>query len=102
MDQDNRSAASPASASAENWFSWRPWASHTAQNIRWPEQFLDHDRSAARVPFAAMIANGWRAQNTISTYHFNEITGELNDTGRLKVRAGATGVRRRRPDRRVS
>lgn len=78
----------PALATAaENWLTWRPWAFHTAQNIKWPEQFLDHDRSAARAPFNAMIANGWRAQNTIATYHFNEETGHLNDTGRLKVRS---------------
>lgn len=77
----------PVSAKAENWFKWHTWSSHTAQNIRWPEQYLPADRIAARAPFAAMIANGWRAQNTISTYHFNEETGELNDTGRLKVRS---------------
>jgi hypothetical protein len=34
-----------------------------------------------------MVANGWRSQNTISSYHFDEATGELNDTGRLKVEA---------------
>jgi hypothetical protein len=77
----------PVSARAENWFSWHTWSDHTHYNIRWPEQYLDHDRAAVRAPFAVMIANGWRSQNTISTYHFNEETGELNDTGRLKVRA---------------
>lgn len=77
----------PVAARGENWLQWRTWSSHTAQNIRWPEQYLPADRIATRAPFAAMIANGWRAQNTISTYHFNEETGELNDTGRLKVRS---------------
>lgn len=80
-------ALAPVSAEAENWFQWRTWSSHTAQNIRWPEQYMPADRVAVRAPFAAMIANGWRSQNTISTYHFNEETGELNDTGRLKVRS---------------
>jgi hypothetical protein len=80
-------ALSPAVVSADNWFTWRPWAFHTAQNAKWPEQYLDHDRSAARAPFAAMIANGWRSQNTVANYHFNEGSGELNDTGRLKVRS---------------
>jgi hypothetical protein len=80
-------AFSPLSAPAGEWFSWHTWKVHTHENIRWPEQYLDHDRAAARAPFAVMIANGWRSQNTISTYHFNEETGELNDTGRLKVRA---------------
>jgi hypothetical protein len=77
----------PGVALADHWLSWHTWSAHTHANIRWPEQFLDHDRSAARAPFAVMIANGWRAQCTISTYHFNEETGALNDTGRLKVRS---------------
>jgi hypothetical protein len=72
---------------AENWFSWRTWRSNWAENNRWPEQHLDHDRCAARAPFQVMIANGWRAQNTVATYHFSESDGMLNDTGRLKVRA---------------
>lgn len=79
--------STPVSVRAENWLQWRTWSAHTAQNIRWPEQYLPADRIATRAPFAAMIANGWRSQNTISTYHFNEETGELNDTGRLKVRS---------------
>lgn len=80
-------ALAPVSASADNWFTWRPWAFHTKQNVKWPDQFVDHDRGAARAPFQAMIANGWRSQNTVANYHFNEETGELNDTGRLKVRS---------------
>lgn len=75
------------SVQAENWLNFGTWKRHWWQNDRWPEQYLDHDRSAVRAPVQVMIANGWRAQNTISNYHFNEITGELNDAGKLKLRA---------------
>jgi hypothetical protein len=74
-------------ARADNWFYYGTWHRHVCQNVRWPEQHFDHDRIAARAPLQAMIANGWRTQNTISNYHFNEITGELNDAGKLKLRA---------------
>lgn len=76
-----------ASVHAENWCSFGAWQGHWLQNNRWPEQHLEHDRIAVRAPFQAMIANGWRSQNTISNYHFNEFTGELNDAGKLKLRA---------------
>jgi hypothetical protein len=75
----------PQAVSAENWFYWRTWRSHWRENVAWPEQYFDADRSAARAPMQLMIANGWRAQNTISNYHFDEETGMLNDTGREKV-----------------
>jgi hypothetical protein len=79
----------PSTASAENWISgtWNGWCAQYRANRDWPNQYLDHDRAAARAPFAAMVANGWRTQNTISSYHFNDVNGELNDTGKLKVEA---------------
>lgn len=74
---------------ADTWLrgTWKGWCREFHHNNVWPEQYLDHDRSAARAPFELMVANGWRAQNTISSYHFNEQTGELNETGRLKLRS---------------
>lgn len=75
------------SVRAESWWYFGTWKRHWWQNDRWPEQHLDHDRAAVRVPLQSMIANGWRAQNTISNYHFNEFTGELNESGKLKLRA---------------
>jgi hypothetical protein len=79
----------PSTASAGNWFAtqWNGWCAQYRQNRDWPEQYLDHDRAAARAPFAMMVANGWRCQNTLSSYHFDDATGELNDTGKLKVQA---------------
>jgi hypothetical protein len=84
----------PSTASADNWIA-NQWSGFRAQwkaNRDWPEQYVDHDRAAARAPFAAMVANGWRSQNTVSDYHFDDSTGELNDTGKLKVRAILTNA----------
>lgn len=72
-------------ADAAGLFSWSRWKFSLVDNNRWPEQHLDVDRSAARAPFSAMIANGWRSQTTLSDYHFLDESGELNDTGKLKV-----------------
>lgn len=82
-------AAMPATAYAENWFSntYRGWCNEFRSNNRWPEQFLDHDRAAARAPFQAMVASGWRSQNTLSDYHFDDLNGDLNETGRLKLKS---------------
>lgn len=74
---------------ADTWWAgtWKGWKREFHHNNVWPEQYLDHDRSVARAPFEMMVANGWRLQNTISSYHFNEQTGELNETGRLKLKS---------------
>jgi hypothetical protein len=82
-------AAMPATAFAENWFSttYRGWCADYRYNNRWPEQFLDHDRAAVRAPFQQMVAAGWRSQNTLSDYHFDELNGDLNETGRLKLKS---------------
>ena len=79
----------PATAMAENWFSntYRGFCNEFRNNNRWPEQYLDHDRSAVRAPFQAMVAAGWRSQNTLSGYHFDDLSGELNETGRLKLKS---------------
>ncbi|HWB13582.1 MAG TPA: hypothetical protein VG826_30435 [Pirellulales bacterium] len=56
------------------------------RNNCWPSPFLVPDRVAVRAPFAVMINNGWRVQNTLGDEHFDSETGILNDAGRLKVR----------------
>jgi hypothetical protein len=56
------------------------------RNVCWPAPFLAPDRMAVRAPFAVMIDNGWRLQNTLSDEHFDGETGMLNDAGKLKVR----------------
>lgn len=56
------------------------------RNRCWPAPFLGPDRVAARAPFAIMINNGWRTQNTLADEHFDPDTGSLNEAGQLKVR----------------
>lgn len=82
-------AAVPATAYGENWWSntYKGWCNEFRENNRWPEQYLDHDRAAVRAPFQQMVAAGWRSQNTVSDYHFDELNGELNETGRLKLKS---------------
>jgi uncharacterized membrane protein YgcG len=56
------------------------------RNRCWPAPFLEPDRMAVRAPFAIMINNGWRVQNTLGDDHFDTDTGLLNEAGELKVR----------------
>ena len=56
------------------------------RNRCWPAPFLQPDRASVRAPFAVMINNGWRTQNTLGDDHFDTDTGMLNEAGELKVR----------------
>jgi hypothetical protein len=56
------------------------------RNKMWPEPFLQADRQATMAPFAIQTANGWRRQNLISDYHFQEGTHQLTLAGESKVR----------------
>lgn len=56
------------------------------RNQMWPEPFLQADRDATMAPFAIQTANGWRRQNLISDYHFNEATNQLTLAGETKLR----------------
>lgn len=55
------------------------------RNNVWPEPFLRTDRARVREPFAQMVANGWRLQNTLGDHHFNAKTHELTDSGRMQL-----------------
>ena len=52
----------------------------------WPAPFAADDRVAVRLPFSTMVANGWRRQNMLGEFHFEQGTGQLTAAGRLKVR----------------
>jgi uncharacterized membrane protein YgcG len=52
----------------------------------WPAPFVAEDRVAVRTPFSTMVANGWRRQNMLGDFHFEQGTGQLTEAGRLKVR----------------
>ncbi|MHB8901170.1 MAG: hypothetical protein ACYC6Y_20670, partial [Thermoguttaceae bacterium] len=55
------------------------------RNNCWPDPFICPDRATVRAPFNVMVQNGWRLENTISNYHFDETTGELTVAGQNKV-----------------
>jgi hypothetical protein len=56
------------------------------RNKMWPEPFLQADRQATMAPFAIQTANGWRRQNLISDYHFQDGTSQLTLAGEIKLR----------------
>lgn len=56
------------------------------RNKMWPEPFLQADRQATMAPFAIQVANGWRHQNLISDYHFQDGTNQLTLAGEIKLR----------------
>jgi hypothetical protein len=55
------------------------------RNNCWPEPFIAADRYDVRMPFNVMVHNGWRQQNMIGEHHFDDMTGELTEAGKLKV-----------------
>ncbi len=56
------------------------------RNKAWPEPFLRADRESVNIPFGMMIANGWRKQNLISDYLFQEDSPKLTMAGEQKLR----------------
>lgn len=65
---------------------WECFCRDYHRNAMWPEPFLMPDRQAVNAPFAMMVANGWRRQNLLSDYHFDEESNQLNVAGEMKVR----------------
>jgi hypothetical protein len=65
---------------------WECFKRDFRRNAMWPEPFLQPDRDATLAPFAVQIANGWRRQNLLSDFHFNEGTHQLNLAGETKLR----------------
>jgi len=63
----------------------RFWGTYHA-NKHWPDPYVCPDREAVRAPFAIMVHNGWRLQNTLNENHFETGTAELSESGRIKVR----------------
>jgi hypothetical protein len=79
--------ASAASAEAQ-WFEQfkQNFKRDYHRNSMWPEPFLQADRDAVMRPFAIQTANGWRRQNLLSDYHFDEATNQLTLAGESKLR----------------
>ena len=55
------------------------------RNNSWPEPFLSADRAAQREPFCIQADNGWKMQNTVGTFLFDEHQ-KLNKAGELQVK----------------
>jgi hypothetical protein len=72
---------------AEGWFEkhWNGFKRDYQRNNAWPEAFIPVDRARVRQPFAQCIANGYRAQNTLSDYYFDDETGALTEAGKEKL-----------------
>jgi hypothetical protein len=80
------SLAAPSIGRAD-WFydTYRMMHRDFHRNNLWPEPFNYPDRDVARAPFAVMVHNGWRVQNTLGSYHFHENSSRLTEAGQLKV-----------------
>jgi hypothetical protein len=78
-------AAAPAWAGEMAESFWMRMKLDFHRNNNWPATFVYADREAVHAPFAVMVHNGWRAQNTIGPYHFEEGSTDLTEAGRLKV-----------------
>jgi hypothetical protein len=56
------------------------------RNNAWPEPFQTADRAAERAPFCIMVDNGWKMQNTVGTFLFDNDTQQLNTAGQHLVK----------------
>jgi hypothetical protein len=66
-------------------FAWRCEAGYHANNM-WPAQYVPSARCAVNSAYTAMINNGWRRQNLLGNYHFEEGTNDLTTAGKLKTK----------------
>ncbi|MBX7168938.1 MAG: hypothetical protein K1X74_21555 [Pirellulales bacterium] len=64
---------------------WRNFWATCKANQCWPAPYNYADRTAATMPFAIMVENGWRMQNMLGEYHFRPDDQQLTEAGRLKV-----------------
>ncbi len=63
-----------------------PLTSTFCDNVNWPRFYVPPARCAVNSTYAVMIANGWRRQNLLGDYHFEEGTNELTKAGKLKAK----------------
>ena len=54
-------------------------------NVHWPNIYIPPARRSVCATYDAMINNGWRRQNLLGDYHFNQDSHQLTDAGKLKV-----------------
>jgi hypothetical protein len=81
---------SAASAKADWHEFWHRVGVDFHRNNAWPEPFQSADRQITREYFRIQVNNGWRMQNTIGNWFFDEETHQLNQAGEIKLRQVAT------------
>lgn len=65
---------------------WARFRKDTMRNSVYPEPFVTADREIVRSYWEQTEANGWRLQNTIGKYLFDETTQQLNSAGQQRIR----------------
>jgi hypothetical protein len=75
-----------ASANADWHEFWARVQTDFHRNNAWPEPFQSADRQVAREYFRIQVSNGWRMQNTVGKWFFDEETNVLNQAGEIKLR----------------
>lgn len=56
------------------------------RNVAYPEPFATADRELTRNYWEQTEANGWRLQNTLGSFLFEDTTNQLNVAGERKIR----------------
>ena len=56
------------------------------RNSAWPEPFQSADRAITRDYWRIQVNNGWRLQNTVGVWFYEEESSELNRAGDLKIK----------------
>jgi len=56
------------------------------RSAQWPTQYVQQPRHSICQTFQIMTANGWKRQNLLSVYHFQQGSGALSEAGELKLR----------------
>ena len=56
------------------------------RNNVWPQPFVTQDRHAVCSSYSVFARSGWSRQNTLSEFHFDPVTNQLTEAGKLKVR----------------
>lgn len=79
-----------ASANADWHEFWARVQTDFHRNNAWPEPFQSADRQVAREYFRIQVSNGWRMQNTVGKWFFDEETNQLNQAGEIKLRQVVT------------
>jgi hypothetical protein len=70
---------------------WHEFCQRAALDWRranaWPQPFVEADRLATCAPFVQMAENGWAQQSTLTSFHFDPVTNQLTEAGRLKIQS---------------